>query len=344
MLKIDGSFLEGGGQIVRTSVALSAITKKTVEIINIRKGRENPGLKNQHLHLIKALQELCNAEVEGLKLGSSHLIFKPEMLKSKNLNINIGTAGSITLLLQGLLLPCFFLEKPVKITIRGGTCTKWSMPFEFLDNVLLPQLSNFCEKIVLKQEKRGYYPEGGGKVVLKIKPGFVKKTINKTTRGELVMIKGISHASKSLEKSKVGERQARVAKDWLKKFEVPVKINVEYSDTLSVGSGITLWAVFEDEIGDSSIILGADSLGEKGKKAEVVGYEAAKSLIKEVNSGACVDKYSCDNLIPWLAFTGGRIKTSEVTKHSLTNIYVVENFLGKKFEVKNNIISLFQPV
>ncbi len=340
MIEIDGSYLEGGGQIVRTAVALSAITGKEVKVFNIRKGREKPGLKDQHLHLISALKELCNAEVEGLSIGSEFLIFKPGKLKSKTLNIDVGTAGSVILLLQGLLLPCFFLDKPITIRIRGGTCTKWSTPVETFENVFIPQISDLCEKISFKQERRGYYPKGGGKIEVKIKPSKKKKFIEKKMQGKLVQIKCISHASRDLETSQVSERQARAAKNCLKKYNIPVSILCEYSETLSTGSGLTLWALFEDEKSDVSIILGADSLGEKGKKAEIVGKEAAEQLIHEIDSGACVDKLTVDALIPWLAIFGGSVKTSNITNHTLTNIYTSEFFIVEKFEVKDNIVTL----
>ena len=345
MIKIEGSYLEGGGQIVRTAVALSSIMSKSIEIINIRKGRTKPGLKNQHIHAIKALQKLCGAKVEGLVLGGEHLIFQPKKLKSKTLNIDIKTAGSITLLLQSLLIPCLFLDKKITLRIKGGTCTNWSMPVEFLENVLLQYFEPYCDKLKLKQEKRGYYPKGGGKIEIKLKPKFNEHPIEKINQGKLVLIKGISHASKSLENAKVAERQAKKAKELLKKYEVPIKITVEYSDTLSIGSGITLWAIFENEQGDKEVILGSDSLGARGKKSEIVGKEAAEKLINEIDNCACVDVHSADNLIPLMAFLpGSKIKVGEISKHTLTNIYTVEKFFGKIFEVKNNIITRSQQV
>ncbi|MBI5065815.1 RNA 3'-terminal phosphate cyclase [Candidatus Woesearchaeota archaeon] len=340
MIQIDGNYLEGGGQIVRTAVALSVITSQPIEVINIRKGRDKPGLKNQHLHAITALKELCNAEVEGLELGSQKLIFKPGQLNSKTINIDVGTAGSIGLVLQALLFPCFFADKQITLRIRGGTCVKWAMPIEFLENVLLPQIEVLCASIKLQQEKRGYYPAGGGKVTLKIKPPFNKKIVfDKTVQGKLVCIKGTSHASKDLEKAQVSERQAKSAKELLKKYNIPINISTEYSDSLSTGSGITLWVIFEKENGDRGVILGSDALGEKRKTSEIVGKEAAQGLIKEIDSGACVDKYTCDNLIPFMAFLpGSKIKTSEITEHTLTNIYTVEQFFGKIFEVEGDIV------
>lgn len=349
MIKLDGSFGEGGGQIVRTALGLAAITGKPFEVNNIRKGRPKPGLKNQHLFCITGVKELCDAQVDGAFLGSEKIRFVPGGISHKNLTIDVKTAGSITLLLQSLLLPCLFAEKKTKIEIKGGTDVKWSMPIDYFREVFLPQLKRFAD-IKLSIEKRGYYPKGKGKVIVTIKPKFRLKEkidkINLTERHNLIQIKGISHASPDLQKANVAERQSNAASLMLKKQGCPVNIRTEYSQTSSIGSGITLWAIFskyKDEIDlNNPIILGTDSLGEKGKKAENVGIEASNKLLNEIKSEAAVDKNLADNLIPFLGLIGGKIRTSEITNHTRTNIYVVEKFLDCKFEIKDNIISVLR--
>jgi len=352
MIKLDGSYGEGGGQIVRTALALSTITKKPFEVDNIRKGRCNSGLKNQHLYCIKSLEELCNAKTNEIKIGSEYLRFIPGNIKAKPLDINIGTAGSITLLLQAVLLPCLFADKKIKLTITGGTDGKWAMPFDYFNNVFIPQLKDYAD-IDVKLLKRGYFPKGGGKIELNIKPRYKineysdfnnfwnylrsqEMYVDLTEQGKLVQIKGVSHASKNLEKAEVSERQAKVAELMLKRYNCPVDIKTEYCDTLSAGSGIVLWALFEN-----NVVLGGDGLGERGKRAEIVGEDSAKNLIKEIDSKAAVDSHLEDNLIPYIALFGGKIKVPEITNHTLTNIYVVEKFLGKCFKVdgENKIIN-----
>jgi len=347
MIKLDGSFCEGGGQIVRTALALSVITGKPFEVNYIRKGRPRPGLKNQHLFCIKALKQLCDAKVYGDFLGSEKIKFSPGKINAKNLEIDIGTAGSITLLLQSLLLPCIFAGKKVKIEITGGSDVKWSMPVDYVKEVFLPQLRRFAD-INLIVGKRGYYPKGGGKISLIVKPYAEEKEkkIKLIEQNNLVQIKGISHASADLEKANVAERQSKAASLILAKLGCPVNIRVEYSRTPSIGSGITLWAVFskQDEIDfNNPVILGADSLGERGKRAEEVGIEAAKKLLEEIKTGAAVDRNLADNLVPFLGLVGGSIRTSEITNHTKTNIYVVKKFLKVKFKVKDNIISAELP-
>jgi RNA 3'-phosphate cyclase len=348
MIKLDGSYLEGGGQIVRTALALSTITQKGFEVDKIRLGRPKPGLKMQHMHCIEALQDLCNAKAEGAELGSVYLKYEPGKIEAKTLDIDIGTAGSITLLLQSLLIPCFFAEKIVNLNIIGGTDTKWSMPVDYLKEVLLPQLKKYAD-INLKLEKRGYYPKGGGKVSLKIKPKYSLETISDAKKidlveqGNLMQIKGVSHASENLQMAKVAERQADSAKNILNKFKCPIDIATEYPQTFSSGTGIILWAKFANKQGEidyvNPVILGADGLGEKGKRAEIVGQEAAQKLAKEIESNAPVDRHLADNLLPFMALnTPSKIKVSEITNHCKTNMYVIEKFLPVKFKIKDNLI------
>lgn len=363
MIKLDGSWCEGGGAITRVALALSTITQKPFEITNIRKGRPTPGLKNQHLHCVKALEKLCNAKTNGAHLASTYLKYEPGNIESKNLDIDIGTAGSITLLLQSILIPSIFAGKPIKISLIGGSDCSWSPPFDYFKEVFLPQIRRFAD-IDVKLIRRGYYPKGNGKIELKINQKFhlngfnnfnefhnhLKETTQKidiTQQHNLIQIKGTSHASFSLQKADVAERQAKTAELILKnKYNCPVNIETTYNETLSLGSGITLWAIFSKDKGEidinNPIRLGADSLGERGKKAETVGQEAANNLIKEIESKAPVDHYLADQILPLMALTSSsKIKTSKITDHCRTNIYVIEQFLGKTFEIdeKENIIS-----
>jgi RNA 3'-phosphate cyclase len=225
------------------------------------------------------------------------------------------------------------------------------MPVDYFSNVFIPQLRRYAD-IKVKLVKRGYYPKGGGKVEIKISPKFSfgkreeAPKIELLEQGSLQYIKGISHASRMLQDSNVAERQAKAAEIGLRELGKPVNIDVQYADTLSPGSGIALWAVFSKENDEISmmepIIIGADTIGERGKPAEEVGASAASQLIKEINSGAPVDRCLADNLIPFLALFGGKIRVSEISKHTLANIYVSETFLGKKFEIdkEKNIISV----
>jgi len=339
MIIIDGSQGEGGGQIVRTALAMSALTQKPITITNIRKGRCVSGLKAEHLACITALGELCDAGVEGAVLGSETVTFIPKHpVKARTLSLDIGTAGSITLLLQALLPVCIRVHPKVRIKVKGGTDVKWSQPVDYFREILLPVLEQYAS-ITLTVEQRGYFPTGGGSVDLLMKPHEgVMPPISITDRGKLIQLKGVSHASSMLEKNTVAERQARSAMATLSSLNVPIDIRTEYCPSTCPGSGITLWAVYENA-DEKQCRIGADSLGEKGKSAEAVGKEAAERLLNEIAYGAPIDEYLADNLIPFLAFVGGAIKVSKISNHTHTNIAVVEQFLGKLFSIQGSTIS-----
>ncbi len=344
MIELNGNYLEGGGQIIRNSLALSALTGKAFKIANIRKGRQNPGLQAQHLSCVDAVKELCNADVEGASIGSDELTFVPRKIKARDFSIDIGTAGSITLVMQSLLLPCFFAGKKMNIEITGGTDVSWSMPVDYFKNVYIPQILRFCKAIEILVPKRGYYPKGNGKVEIHLKPKydinefgsfeeFIKKIreekpIELSEKEKLMIIKGISHASIDLESARVAERQNHAAKSVLKDYQADIRS--EYCNALSTGSGIALWAVYGEE---NKKIIGTDALGERGKSAELVGQEATKKLLELMKKDAVVDENLEDNMIPWLALFSGKMKVPKMTNHALTNIYTTEQFLGKCFEI-----------
>lgn len=341
MIKLDCSYGEGGGQIIRTALALSTITGKPFSAYNIRQGRKEPGLKSQHLHCIEALKKLCGAKAAYAHLGSEKLEYVPGEIKGGTMDIDIGTAGSISLLLQAVLLPCFMAKKKTKLKIKGGTSGKWATPFDFFKEVILPQLRRFGD-IEAKIIQRGYYPHGGGKVEVTITPKEEKSPIEIVDQGNIVKIRGISHASVDLQNADVAERQARSAKILLAKYGCNVNIQTEYTSTLSTGSGITIWAHFsKDDDMDMTqpIIIGADALGEKGKKSELVGREAAEKLIKEIDSKAPLDVHTADTLIPYAAVFNGILRFSELTDHIKTNAWTCQQFLDKDFSFADNIIT-----
>ena len=324
---IDGSHHEGGGQIIRTAVALSALTGKAVKIEKIRAGRPNPGLAAQHIAAIEAVAKLCNAEVRGATIGSQTVEFEPKKISDGEISVNIATAGSIGLVLQALLIPAAFAEKPLKIRIEGGaTFGKWAPPVLYFEHVVLPNLSKagFSSKINIL--KNGFYPKGGALVEVEAEPAEMKE-INLLERGEVEKICGISIASNHLKNARVAERQKDAVIRALESLGKSIEIKAEYVDASCAGSGIVLWA----DCGNS--VLGADAIGELYLPAEKVGENAAKKLLKQIDSGACLDEWMADQVVPYLALAGGFVKVAEITPHTETNIWVVEQFLGKKFEV-----------
>ena len=338
MIEINGSVGEAGGQVLRTACALSAITKKPCHVFNIRRGREKPGLIPQHLLGIQALAQLCNGRLEGDFLGSEEIKFYPGQTYRERISINIPTAGSITLVLQTLIPPALFAPFPIKIVFDGGaTDTFFSPTIDYFRYVFLKILKKIGAKVEINVIKRGYYPEGGAKVEVKVFPAKLKN-LNLTELGSLKKILAISGASNSLKDKKVAERQVAGIREILGKLKLPTEEKIEYYDTACPGSQICLICEFENTL------IGTDNLGKLGKRAEDVGKEAALELLKEQKSGTCLDKHLADQILPYLALIGDKssVTVSEITNHCQTNIWVIEKFIDGKFEIKNNLIS-WQP-
>ena len=330
MLHIDAS--NGGGQILRTALGLSVLTGKAFTMENIRSARPNPGLREQHLKGVLSLLELSEGECAGVDIGSKKVIFTPKTILSGELAVNIRTAGSIGLLLQALLIPT--VKTDLLIKIKGGaTYGKFAPPLSHYNNVLFPLLKKMGYNVETEIHHHGFYPKGGARVDIhsykaELKPLHIKE------KGKIVSIKGISLATKQLEGAKVAERQAEKAKENLsKKFKEEINIETKYVDALNPGSGIQLTIETENSF------FGGDCVGEKGKKAELIGEEAANSLIKSFENGT-VDINTADMLLPYIAIAGGSYKIPEFTNHIKTNIEIIEKFLDVKFKVEDNFISL----
>ena len=329
MIIIDGSYGEGGGQIVRTALALAATLMVPVKVFNIRKNRPVPGLKAQHLAGLNALKELTEAYVEGDYIGSTEIEFYPKIKRKDRIIVDIGTAGSITLLLQTITLPLIRRERETYVKIIGGTDVAMSPTLDFFRYVILGNLRKIGINIDITVIKRGFYPKGGGEVEVIFHPWEKIRRYNFIELGDIKKICGSIVASKHLKSRDVAEREYRVLKDLLENQFPNVEINIwyEYVDTYSPGNSITLWIEGENSI------IGADALGERGKKAEDVAKEAFMKLLKEYNAKAGVDKHTADNLVLFLAFSKGSLKTSEITNHLRTNVWVIEKFLGHVFEI-----------
>ena len=323
MIEIDGSFGEGGGQIVRTAVALSAVTKKGVRITKIRQGRPRPGLAPQHAQAIRALAGICNAEINGVDPGSSEILFLPQEIRGGSRRVEIGTAGSVTLLMQCLLPALLRANSPTSLHVRGGTDVKWAPTADYFKHVFLPALSRFGVKVSLQILQRGYYPRGQGEVLLQVEPGRLKPAHlrHNLREADQERVRGISHCSNLPEH--VAGRQADSAFKCLSESGYNAEISQEKRLLPSTGSGITLWMGRK----------GASSLGERGLAAEEVGRRAAEEMIRELHSPAAVDVHLADQLVPYLALAGGSYSTREVSLHTKTNIWTAGHFLDAKIEI-----------
>lgn len=313
--------------MLRTALGLSALTGKEVRITGIRAKRPDPGLKAQHLTGLNAIARICNAEVKGAKLRSTEARFKPQKPAGTKLAVNIGTAGSITLLLQTLLLPALVAE--LKLRITGGTDVAWSPSIAYMQHVLLPTLRRTGASYEAALIARGYYPKGNGAVSFNSRKAKLPlKPLVLAEPGKPHHILLSSHSA-SLPRE-VSLNQASAARKELQALgaEIEEKISSE-PERNTIGCGIDLIANF------GHTVMGANALGKKGKPATEVGNEAAQKLLKEVNSGAALDEHLADQLIPFMALADGysELTCSSLSEHTLTNIFVTEKILGVRFKV-----------
>jgi RNA 3'-phosphate cyclase len=335
MIEIDGSFGEGGGQILRTATALSAVLKIPCRVFNIRKGREKPGLQTQHLLGLRALAELCNGRLEGDYLNSTEIKFYPGEIKAKDLVVKIETAGSITLCLQTLLPVALFAKNPIKISFKGGgTDVPFSPTIDHFRYVFLKILEKMGAKVEINVKRRGFYPAGGGEAEIKVYPSKLKP-LTLTERGNFQGILALSVASESLKERKVAERQLSEPRRVFKALGLKAEEKIEYVKTESPGSCLALIAKYKNTI------LGSDELGKLGIPAEKIGKECIEKLLEEEKSETCLDRFLTDQILIYMALAGGKsqVKISKLTLHAQTNINIIEQFLKGKFEIKNNVLS-----
>ncbi|MGC9192034.1 MAG: RNA 3'-terminal phosphate cyclase [Conexivisphaera sp.] len=310
MIEIDASMGEGGGQVLRYSLAIAAITRRSVRLRNVRAKRDRPGLQMQHLAAVRVLAEITRAQVRGDRLGSTELEFRPSGIFGGRYEVDVGTAGSLTLVLQSALPVLAFADARSELLLRGGTDVPRSPTFDYFSSVFLEHLRRMSYDVELELIRRGHYPRGGGEVRARVRSMGALRPLRIDGRGGLLEIGGRSHATEL--PRHVAERQARAAEEELRKrgADVPVRLEIEVSGGAGRGSGIALWARTENSI------LGSDALGERGKPAELVGREAARLLMEDLATGAALDRHASDMLVPYLMFADGR---SEVSGSSLTS-------------------------
>ncbi len=331
MLEVDGSQKSGSGTILRLSVAIAAILNEPLHICNIRRKRPQSGLRPQHLEAVLTAAKLCGATVKGAELGSRELWFYPSEITGGKVEAEIGTAGSIPMLLITVLPICAFGKKPVQIHIsNGGTDVLHSPTISYLSHVFFPVLRQMGLDASLTVHKYGYYPKGMGEVSVEVQPNPKLASLRFEEFGLLKSISGLSICT-FLADRKVAERQAKAAEDLLEShgYEASFQIVNDFSNPSQKGSSLTLWA--ENSTGS---LLGSDSIGELRKSSEVVGREAAESLIQELDARATVDLHLADMLIPYIAFAKGEsaFLTRQISEHTETNMWLARNFLDVRFE------------
>lgn len=333
MLEIDGSFGEGGGQVLRTSLSLSCLLNKPFRIFNIRKKRKKPGLMPQHLMGIRALKLISNANVKGDSIGSTELLFEPVEVKAGYYSFDIGTAGSTSLLLQAILLPLVFAKDTSSLSLKGGTHVPFSPSFHYLSEVFIPMISMLGIKVKANIESYGFYPKGGGKINIEITPAGLDsiRGVNLLERGRIKRLKGLSGVG-NLPLS-IAERQREAALKMIETQGLDAEI-----ETLSVstpGQGTFIFLKLETD----NCLAGFSSLGERGKRAESVGEEVSKNLLDYYSTPACLDPHMADQIVLYLAVAKSEssFTTSMISNHLLTNLWIIEKFLGTQYMIEGEL-------
>ena len=338
MIHIDGSL--GGGQMLRSAVTLSALTGKAVRITNIRKGKKDakPGLRPQHMTVIDVLRSFCNAEVLGLKENSLEVEFRPGQITPRDRKIDIGTAGSVSLLIQALLPVLLFSGKEVRLQINGGTDVAWSPTINYIKFVFLPMLRKMGINAEIEIVRHGFYPKGGGEVKLTTYPIKKIRPIVAVERNSFIGL----HIEAVVGKypKEYAERMAKAA---LGVFEYSLpkektSIGLKAVNTEDYGASLLCFATYKNSI------LGLDALSERGVEPEKFGMKVAENFASLLATDAVIDRFLADQLLIYMALADGfsEIKVESITEHCLTNIHVIEKILPVNFKIdnQNKIISV----
>jgi RNA 3'-terminal phosphate cyclase (ATP) len=329
---LDGSFGEGGGQILRTALSLSVVTGKPFFIEKIRAGRERPGLLRQHLAAVLAAAEIGDAEVEGAYAGSTQLSFKPKAIRPGTYSFSVGTAGSGTLVLQTILPALMTASEPSHITIEGGTHNQAAPPFDFLTKAFLPQIERMGPKVQIRLEKYGFYPAGGGRFVVDIYPSRTLNPINLDKRGTTA--KPRVNAIVANLARKIAQREIDTVASLLNLDHDGDVAQLQIMETKnSPGPGNVVMI----DVASSDLVEVFTSFGKMGVSAERVGADAAAQVTAYLASGGAVCERLADQLLlPMALAGGGSFTTGTVSEHTRTNMHVIAKFLQTSFRVEEN--------
>ena len=327
MLEIDGSYGEGGGQLLRTAVALAAVRGQEIVVRNIRTRRDKPGLAPQHLAAVRAVAALCQAQVEGLELRSQVLRFAPRALCAGEHRFDVGTAGCVSLVLQALLPAMVASGRSVSVTVTGGTDVRQAPAIGYVANILLPLLERMGVLAQLEVIRRGYYPRGGGEIRVRLAPCALRP-IALEASGGLVAIEGHAHVANL--PAHIATRMRDAVLERLAVIPGPSpRIAVESLDSVHAmgrGGAIVVWARTEHTV------LGAGRVAELGVRAETLGASVGEELVSDLTAGATADVHAADQLLVYLALArGGSYLVRSLTTHARTAMWLIEQFLPVRF-------------
>jgi len=338
MITIDGGAKSGSGTIVRYSVALASLLGKEIKIENIRAKREKPGLRAQHLKTIQACCEMCRGAVDNAVVGSKEITYIPrESFRGGEYHWDIGTAGSTTMLAQSLLPLAYFAEKPSKFRLEGGLFQDFAPSAYHMKFVLLPLLREMGIHARLEIVRPGYVPKGGGIIEIEVEPAKKLKPLNLTEQADILVTRGIALSS-HLKDKKVSQRMAEGCQKVLNSHDYEAEIEEIYDESsLQAGAALAIYAYTS-----SGGRIGADMAGRVGRSSESIGRYVAQSFIEDIKSGAAIDRYVADQLIIYAGLAEGisRYSIPKITEHVETNLWLIEEFLGAKTKLSDNIVNI----
>jgi RNA 3'-terminal phosphate cyclase (ATP) len=324
MILIDGSAGEGGGQVLRSALALSILTRTPFKMERIRAGRDKPGLRPQHLTSVTAAKEVSNADVTGAEVGSRELTFRPRTVQGGNRTFSVGTAGSATLVLQTILPALLRAREPSLVTLEGGTHNSHAPPFEFLSESFLPLLRKMGAKIEATLIRPGFYPKGGGRMTVKVEPSELG-ALELEERGALVSRKAIAHSS-GLPPA-VAERELRVCKERLGLGRDEI-VRMDWDEAFGPGNAVNVIEKF------ANVTVVSTGFGERNARPDEVAEQAIGPVLRYLETKAAVEEHLCDQLLlPMAMGRGGIFTTTELTGHTTTQIETLKQFLGGEVEV-----------
>ncbi|HKO44201.1 MAG TPA: RNA 3'-terminal phosphate cyclase [Pyrinomonadaceae bacterium] len=328
MLTLDGSFGEGGGQIIRTSLALSLVTGKPFHVERVRARREKSGLRQQHLTAVNAAASVGNATVEGAAVGSKEFIFTPGVITPGEYVFNIGTAGSSTLVLQTVLPPLMIAGGPSIVRIEGGTHNVHAPPYDFVERTFLPLIRQIGPRVDIELERYGFYPPGGGRFTVLIEPAVEFHRLDLLERGPIQARR--ARALVVNLPASMAERELLVIKEKMGLNDD--ELHAEVSDN-AISRGTA--AMVEIETADVTELF--SRIGERGVRAEVIAEKAADEAIAYLEAPAPVGEHLADQLlIPLALAKGGSFTTGILSLHTQTNIEVIQKFLNVDIRTKES--------
>jgi RNA 3'-terminal phosphate cyclase (ATP) len=327
-LLIDGSHGEGGGQVLRTSLALSAITGRPFRMVNVRANRKPPGLKPQHLMAVRAAAQICAAGLEGDEVGSETLRFAPEAVRPGEYRFDIGTAGSTMLVLQTVLMPLLLADGDSSLTITGGTYNTHAPPFDFVRDTFLPVLRTMGAAVQIEQIRPGFYPRGGGEVRCEIAGRAKLQPLSLMQRGKIQSID--ARAIVAGLDPQIGRREINSIRAAIRH---PISSETVEESPRPSGPGNAVLLTIRTE----GLTETFSAIGERGRRAEDVATQAAAEANEYLDADVPVGPHLADQLLlPMAVGAGGEFVTTEPTLHTTTNIAVIGQWLGRRFEIERD--------